>query len=125
MNAITAGNLIVPLEAVQPRDKQVLAAAEPRTNPGAPPLSLDALAAIPNVESVVTSTEIRLATRLGSVWSSLQCSMMPVLTPAANESAKNAQSNATGVATRTATAKVSPGLSMSVLTSVPSAPHTV
>lgn len=67
VNAITAGSFIVPLEAVQPGDTQVLAAAEPRTYPGGPPLSLDRLASTPSVESVVASTEIKLGERLGSV----------------------------------------------------------
>ncbi len=67
VNIATAGNFMVPLETVQLGDTQVLAAAEPRTYPGAPPISLDALAAAPSVDSVVTSTEIELSSRLASV----------------------------------------------------------
>jgi hypothetical protein len=61
------GEHIVSIEAARLGDIQVLAAAEPRTNPPRPTLELDGLARIPTVESVVTSTEITLGTDLPSV----------------------------------------------------------
>jgi hypothetical protein len=61
------GKQIVPIEAARLGDIQVLAAAEPRTNPPKPTIELDGLARIPTVESVVSSTEITLGTDLPSV----------------------------------------------------------
>jgi hypothetical protein len=77
------GNFIVPIEAVRPGDTQVLAAAEPRTNPRRPVIAIDGLARIPSVESVVSSTEVTLGTRLRSVTELLLLEGPPLPEPGA------------------------------------------
>jgi hypothetical protein len=77
------GNFIVPIEAVRPGDTQVLAAAEPRTNPRRPVIAIDGLAPIPSVESVVSSTEVTLGTRLPSVTELLLLEGPPLPAPGA------------------------------------------
>lgn len=77
------GNFIVPIEAARAGDTQVLAAAEPRTNPPGPPIAIDGLARIPSVESVVSSTEVNLGTRLPSVTELLLLERPPLPEPAA------------------------------------------
>ena len=76
------GNFIVPIEAARPGDTQVLAAAEPRTNPAVPPIAIDRLVRMPSVESVVSSTEVHLGTRLPSVTELLLLERPPLPEPA-------------------------------------------
>jgi hypothetical protein len=57
---------IVPIEAAQPGDTQVLAAREPGKY-HAPVIGLDGLAGIPSVHSVVTSTTVELRRQLPQI----------------------------------------------------------
>jgi hypothetical protein len=77
------GNFIVPIEAARPGDTQVLAAAEPRTNPRRPVIALDGLVRLQSVESVVSTTEVTLGTRLPSVTELLVLEGPPLPEPGA------------------------------------------
>ena len=86
------GNFIVPIEAARPGDTQVLAAAEPRTNPPGPPIAIDGLARFPSVESVVSSTDLNLSTGLPSVTELLLLERPPLPGPAALAALSNLSS---------------------------------
>lgn len=76
---------------MHPGDTQVLAAAEPRTNPPGPPIAIDGLARTPSVESVVSSTEVTLGTRRSSVMELLLLERPPLPEPAVFSGLPNLQ----------------------------------
>lgn len=75
------GFRIVPIESVRPGDTQVIAAAEPRSLPPAPRITLDDLSSIPSVESIVASTELTLNTTLPLVTELILVHPAPVPEP--------------------------------------------
>ncbi len=69
---------MVPIEAVAPGDKQVLAAQELAGQTGTPVIDLDVLADFPSVESVVASTRVQAGQDLPHVRELLMCGHAPL-----------------------------------------------
>ena len=69
---------MVPIEAVAPGDKQVLAAQELAGKTGTPVIDLDRLADFPSVESVVASTLVQAGRDLPHVRELLMCGHAPL-----------------------------------------------